>query len=85
MAMYCLRCLLLHVPTCNGQLCLLLLLLLQVILTVRDPVSWYASVQETVWAICRVRQQTEILFSVTTLLLVHSEGFRLVFLLSSGR
>jgi hypothetical protein len=35
--------------------CLLLLLLLQVILTVRDPASWYDSVKETVWAICRVR------------------------------
>jgi hypothetical protein len=33
---------------------LLLLLLLQVILTVRDPASWYDSVKETVWAICRV-------------------------------
>jgi hypothetical protein len=33
---------------------LLLVLLLQVILTVRDPASWYDSVKETVLAICKV-------------------------------
>lgn len=33
------------------------LLLPQVILTVRDPATWYDSVKETVWAISRVSAQ----------------------------